>query len=346
MKIVQVINQLRLGGAEKLVLELHQEFLKNGHTSFVIALCGTEVRGKNIFNLDLPSPNSLRAKSALKKILSSLGEVDVIHAHLTQSQFWVGRIKKHFPKTKFITTEHDTSNNRRHKWWGRFVDRFIYSPFDKIICISGGVKKSLENWLPVVRDKTIICYNGIRIEEGIRQRSFSKDKVRLITVGRLVKKKGIDLAIHALSEVPDSFSLTIIGDGEERASLKQLVKSLKVENRVRFVGFVENPNEYLMSSDVFLMPSRFEGFGLALVEAMSVGLPAIISNIPGISEVGRGEQDGCIMFESENVASLSQAILAFAQPDFAYDTFSKNAFARAQQFTIEKMASAYEGVYS
>lgn len=345
MKIVQVINQVKLGGAEKLVLLLHEKMLAAGHESYVISLAPLNAEITGVLSLN-NSPNAFANKSDLKKALLSLGNIDVVHSHLTQSQFWLGLLRASFPDALFVTTEHSTSNRRREKWWGKLVDKKIYQPYDQIICISNGVKDSLLSWMPQLSERAETCYNGLDLSVQDRPRLLGKSGVRLVTLGRLVEKKGIDIALRALTYLPVEYSLTIIGDGEQKAPLQMLARHLQLEGRVRFAGYVEDPHSLLSESDIFLMPSRFEGFGLALVEAMAVGLPSVVSDLPGIKEVGRGEEDGCLHCRVEGEKDLKHKILSITESASFYKKLSENSLERARYFTIDKMVAGYLDVYS
>lgn len=102
-----------------------------------------------------------------------------------------------------------------------------------------------------------------------------EDVVRLVTVGRLAREKGLDLLLHALHMLPADlaaqWTLEVVGDGPDRGMLMRLAEDLRLADRVRWVGFVPDPAPYVQSGDVFVLPSRFEGFPNALAEAMALG---------------------------------------------------------------------------
>ncbi len=108
----------------------------------------------------------------------------------------------------------------------------------------------------------------------------------LITTSRLVHKNAIDDVIKALRLLPDSVQFQILGSGPEEGSLKALVKKLKIENRVEFLGHVDRAGipQYLHAADIFIRPSRTEGFGVSFMEAMAAGLPVITTQEGGIAD--------------------------------------------------------------
>lgn len=110
----------------------------------------------------------------------------------------------------------------------------------------------------------------------------------IVSVGRLIKSKDFSLLIRSFANIVAAFPrsrLTIYGEGPERANLERLIRQLKLENRVFLPGAVKNIQEKLAAADLFIFPSRYEGFPNALCEAMAVGLPVIASNCTGNIDV-------------------------------------------------------------
>jgi phosphatidylinositol alpha-1,6-mannosyltransferase len=120
----------------------------------------------------------------------------------------------------------------------------------------------------------------------------------LAFTGRLVPHKGVDVILRALSQLPDDVVLVVIGAGPRLPSLLGLARRLGVSDRVRFCARVSDEDlpRYLALADVFVFPSqsRLEGFGLAVAEAMAVGLPVVIADMPGVREVIEPGQEGLL----------------------------------------------------
>jgi glycosyltransferase involved in cell wall biosynthesis len=133
-----------------------------------------------------------------------------------------------------------------------------------------------------------IVHNPVDGKE-IRSRAesgTSKGRVfRLCAIGRLTRQKGIDTLLRALglvgSELPRRWELVVLGDGPLRVSLERLVARLALDDHVIFAGWVENPYALLTKADVFVHPARWEGFGLAIVEALALGVPILATSCPG-----------------------------------------------------------------
>lgn len=176
-------------------------------------------------------------------------------------------------------------------------------------------------------------------ENNLCQRQ-SKQKLKLVTVGRLVQGKGIDLCLVAMSKIRDlDVTLQIIGDGDERANLEQLVLKLKLENNVEFLGLKTSQEiaKHLSESHVLLQPSRqakngwVEGFGVSITEAMASGLPVIATKIGGIPDQLRDNVEG-FLIECENSQSLVDKIKKYFFDEELRLNHSENAKRRAMSF--------------
>jgi len=135
--------------------------------------------------------------------------------------------------------------------------------------------------------------------EALR-RSLRLDNRRVLAfTGRLVPHKGIDSLLRALPLLPDDVTLLVIGRGPRLESLKASARRLRVENRVRFCAQVEDAElaDHLRLAELFVFPSqnRLEGFGLAVAEAMAVGLPVLIADMPGVREVIEPGKEGILV---------------------------------------------------
>lgn len=140
----------------------------------------------------------------------------------------------------------------------------------------------------------------------------------LMAVGRLVPQKGFDLLIDSFALIAAAhphWQLTILGDGPERAALTSQIATAELADRIRLVGEVAEPRAYLGQADLFVMPSRFEAFGVALVEAMDAGLAVVSfaceSGPPAIVEHG---VDG-VLVPAEDVSALAKALAALMDDD-------------------------------
>ena len=163
------------------------------------------------------------------------------------------------------------------------------------------------------------------------------------TIGRLDRQKGFDLVLRSLVELPDSH-LVIIGDGPERGALEQLAAELGVAARTEFQGWRDDPRRHLTTFDVFVAPSRFEGFPLVIVEAMLAGLPVVASAVGSVAEAVVDGRTG-LLVPPEDPRALARALAALLGDSGRRMSMGAAGREHAQAFTPRAMALAYERLY-
>ena len=207
------------------------------------------------------------------------------------------------------------------EWHQRFYQELLEQ--------SGGPLE--DHRLPVVR-----C--GVDVAEFSAPASRPPGPLRIVTVGRLIEKKGFDLLLHALAkqpaDVPD-FECTIMGGGEEAAALESLRDALKLQGRVTFTGSVPNHEvrERLQAADLFVLPCRIaksgdrDGIPVVLMEAMASGVPVIAGDIPSIRELVHHDYSG-LLVAPESVTEPSAAIARMVRDDAIRDRLARGGRAR------------------
>jgi len=178
----------------------------------------------------------------------------------------------------------------------------------------------------IERYKTLVGKKDIS-----QDRNYKEPKI-LITTSRLVKKNGVDLLIKAMSFLSDDIHLVIIGDGPDMQELKEIADSMPGE-KITFLGSVDNKeiHKYLRASDVFVRPSRSEGFGISFIEAMAARLPVVTAPVGGITDflfdgVGKGEDEQTGYFcETENPQSIAHEVMRCLKDKEVRDKVIDNA---------------------
>jgi len=351
MRVVQVITSPDGGGAERLVRELTQRLPEHGIESSAIYFCnprGVELSPREV-SLGLRAPRSLLAVPRLRRCLRELtgnGERVVLHSHLTWPLYYAalagrGRNVAH------VYTEHSTHNKRRERPWLRPLERWAYRRFERVVCISDGTKVALGDWLDdsalSARMTTIV--NGSRMLPMIVRKKECGGACRLVSVGSLSPQKGFDVALRAVAQLGDRVaSYTIVGEGPERDRLEAMVGDFGLQEKVRLPGYCNDVTPYFHEADLGVIPSRWEGFGLVAVEALSTGLPLVASDVPGLREV-LSPCDAAILAKADDVAALREAI-AYGLDNLAGNgAVSESARSRAEEFTIDAMVARYAELY-
>lgn len=220
-------------------------------------------------------------------------------------------------KEKIIMTQHSVTSIEHSNYglYGKIANLFVrtYNMADVVIVVSSYIKIDLIQKYNINSEIIKVIYNGINLEligkkaEDCTDLSFMDGKVNLISVGRLSKGKGLLHIIKIMPELIEIFpniQLILIGDGEQRECLERITKRLQLQEYVIFLGRKENPFPYLKQADLFVFPSYYEGFGLAFVEAMSLGIPVIAADcISGPREVLADNDDYADILQKYLLAS-------------------------------------------
>ena len=349
MKILQVITSLHTGGAEKLIVDMVPLYMKKGYQVDVLLFDGTDTpfkkqlieKGISVFSLS--QGGNVYNPWFIFKLIPYLKKYDIVHTHNTACQLFVA-IASVLCSVVLVTTEHATSNRRRNWRWYKWIDRWMYSRYQSVICISDKTEENL--CLQIERtDRIQTIYNGIdcKLYQNAKENlDWKKGKNIITMVAGFRYQKDQDTLIGALTYLPSNYYLWLIGDGERRSILEKLVQEKNLNDRVSFWGIRSDIPQILKSSDIIVMSSHWEGFGLAAVEGMAAGKPVIASNVPGLAQVVYGA--GCL-FPHGDMRILVDEIIHLMSNRNYYNQIAKRCLQRASQFDIQKTVDAYLEVY-
>ena len=180
-----------------------------------------------------------------------------------------------------------------------------------------------------------------------RDLGLSDEDIILISVGRLIKRKAYEYAIQAVSKLPyQNIKYLIIGDGPEEDNLRELAKELKVDEKVEFLGFVseEKKYQYLSCSDIYILSSLHEGFGICLLEAMHSGLPIIATNNGGQTDFLE-EWENALLVPIKDSEILAEKIIELIENKNLREEIAENNKKDIKKFYIEDTAKEYEKLF-
>ncbi len=353
MKILHVITSLHTGGAEKLMLDLIPRLKEHGHQVDLLLFDGSdtpflqEAKALGISVIDLGKGGSVYSPAKLLKLIPYLRKYDIIHTHNTAPQLFAA-IGSVLCSVVLCTTEHNTSNRRRGWKWYASIDKWMYSRYRKIVCISDKTELNLREATDISDDRVITINNGIDVAKYAEAQSLEDMKkqyncsIALMQVAGFRYQKDQDTVIKALSKLPDYVHLFLVGDGERRSDLEKIVTQLKLQERVHFMGIRTDVPSLLASSDIVIMSSHWEGFGLSAVEGMAVGKPVIASDVDGLREVVKGAG---ILFPHGDADALAKEVCRLAENPEVYAEVAKKCRERADMYDISTMADGYLKVY-
>jgi len=233
---------------------------------------------------------------------------------------------------KWIFSEHGAHNRRRTLKIFKILDNFTYSRYSKIVCVSKQVELVLLNWIPSNKGKTKVIPNAVPIPKFLNPCPVKTYDI--LFVGRLTKQKSVEILLKAIKILKNKYSknlkIAIVGDGELKENLNNLTVELGVNREVEFLGVRKDVKELMVSSKIFVLPSRWEGFGLVIIEAMSNMLPVIASNVGGIPELIEDGKDG-ILVPPENPKALARAINNLLENEELREKLSKAAYKKVRE---------------
>jgi glycosyltransferase involved in cell wall biosynthesis len=239
------------------------------------------------------------------------------------------------PRTAVVAVEQlpIKTTSAWQRWWKRQLSRRLAAH----VAVGEVSARQIEAYagLPSHRVRTI--RNGVPDLGPVRR--VTHDGVALVAVGRLNAQKGFDVLLSALAELPD-VAVRIVGSGEEDAALAAQAARLGVTGRVTFVGWSTQVRDELAQADVFVLPSRSEGFPLALVEAMLAGLPVVATTVGSVPEAVTDGDTG-LLVPKDDPAALTAALRKLIDDPDLRARMGQRARQAATAFTANHMAAEY-----
>ena len=218
--------------------------------------------------------------------------------------------------THIVISERNDPRLQRHRPRVEWFRRVVYPWADVVTANSKGALEALQAFVP--KEKLAFLPNPLADPPSSETFAFAAPTV--ITVGRLVEQKGIDVLLTAWAKVVAAlpeWRLALVGDGPLSDKLKEQARGLGIDHRVDWVGHVSDPFPLLRGAKLFVMTSRFEGTPNALLEAMACGLPAVVSDAsPGPCElIGTGEDAAGLIVPVEDAGATADAIIRLARDE-------------------------------
>lgn len=362
MKLSFLLPDLRGGGAQRMIINMANEFSSRGYTVYLMI-----VEDIGPFKIHIHERIRIRyfhcsrAQAALLPLVRALytARPDILYAAMPYMNFLAIAAKflsGQFFMKLIISERNYFSLNARHEGTVRFlIQKFmmaLFYPFaDKIIGISKGVADDVKKHLFCGQAKVGWIHNPVISSETMDQLSLEcmdrwfENRARpiFVTSGRLVAQKDQKTLLLAFSEFlkQKNGSLLILGEGPLRDDLEGLANRLGITKHILFRGFVPSPLSYMKKADVFVLSSAWEGFCNVLVEALLCGLPVVSTDCPsGPSEILDGGHYGALVPVGDHV-KLAKAMETAAEQK----ADSESQVKRAMDFSVEKICNDYEDLF-
>lgn len=302
MKVMQVVGSLRMGGLELVALNYFKYIDRTKYT-FDYLVYGSEIGelekevkrlGGNIIRIPKPKKNPLSFFKHLKKVFQDYGPYDVVHSHPLFNSGIVLKAAKSASVPIRISHSHSARQNERHSVMKNVYIKLMkynlhkYSTHFLACSNEAGNYLFGSNWFS---NKGIIMENGINISDyrfnkkkryEVRKRLSLNDYFVIGNVGRLSNVKNQKYLLDIFKDIKSNDSnvkLLLVGEGMLREELEMKVKELNISEDVIFLGSRNDVSDLLQAMDIFVFPSKSEGFGIAVVEAQASGLPCLISDV-------------------------------------------------------------------
>jgi glycosyltransferase involved in cell wall biosynthesis len=310
MKIAHIIETPGTGGAEKLLVDIAAG-LPADFTSVGVMMCeswsGRELEKRGIAVTVMPLRRAFDASWPMRfaKFIRAQ-KVDVVQSHEFTANIYAS-MGARLAGVPIVCTTHG-KNYWPHALYRRTAYRWAAHNAHAFVAVSGDLSRYLSSTLGIAEKRVRTIPNGIdsnvfkcdaRARESVRaELSISATQPLLLACGELTQVKGHQFLLHAMRQVvatcPDAV-VAIAGHGPLREDLEALAQSIGVSPYVRFLGFRDDVPALLNAADVFVMPSLSEGLPLALLEAMSVGVPVVATAVGGVPELIQAGETGWLV---------------------------------------------------
>jgi L-malate glycosyltransferase len=359
--ILLVVDQFGkvLGGGERIALKLAAHLPNYGYRASILTFSAhPESAALNsppcpIYLLPLKRTYDLTAMRAALELRRFLKQqrIQIVHTFFESSDIWAGFVTKAMSKAKLVWARRDMGILRSRKH--HIAYRLMAGAPDAVFAVSEQVRRhAIEvDRIDAARVQTV--YNGLNLGDWnvVTRPAKGPGEFRVTTVGNIRPVKGHDVFIRAASTIVQQFpkvSFSIAGEVLEPAyfaELQTLVQEFDLVNHVRFEGGVTNLRPLLAASDIFVLPSRSEGFSNAIIEAMASSLPVVATDVGGNAEAVKDGITGFLV-PSEDPVALSSAILRLLSDPIqakAMGAAARNLV--VEKFTTEAMMSQTVDAY-
>ena len=309
--------------------------------------------GSRVINLDVQSKIDLRIIYRLFKLLRQ-ERVQIIHSYLFHANLLARLVGKLAGVPIIVSSERTMEMEGQIRL---LLNRLTSPLADRVIAVSQQVRDFATNRIGIPLEKLVVIHNGIEISEYQDEVDAARicEELRVDpaytivgTVSRLDEAKGIRYLLQALPWViaqHPKIIFLIVGDGSQRRALERLAHDLSIQSQVIFAGYRPDVAKMLAIMDVFVLPSLYEGFPNAVLEAMAMSKPVVATRVGGVPEAVEDGVTG-LLVPPRDPEALAQAIIALLQDRERAKTMGRAGRERVERyFTVERMVQQTEALY-
>ncbi|MFC1747520.1 glycosyltransferase [Pseudomonadota bacterium] len=362
LKVTHLTFDMRIGGTEQVIKNL----VENSDTDKVDAsiLCiesplgpfADDLLAKNI-SVEAFSRSPGFDRSLITQIRNYLKQhkIDVLHCH--QYTPWIYGVLAALPtKTKVVFTEHGRFHPDSSTWKRKLINPLLHLITAGTTAISKATKEALATYENLPAKDIQVIYNGIaplvidqqKVEQLRTELGIGTNTLCLGTVARLDPIKNHPMMLKAFRKVLDSgidAKLIIVGDGEMRTTITNLITELKLEQHVIMTGYESKPQNHLALMDIYLLSSLSEGTSMTLLEAMSISKPCVVTNAGGNPEIIEQNFNGLVT-PNEDADAFANAIITIAGDSKLKERMAGESRKRFEQlFSASSMIDQFQALY-
>lgn len=361
-RILFLLGNAHFGGTSTVVLELLRGIDKERFDLYLASPDGEMLAEFSKYAIEtlILQGRDTPSFSSIKLLIDFIKsrKISVVHSHLPAADI-IGGIVANICGIPALSTIHAL-----YYYKGGIKKRILsifyrgaYYLHKSVIAVSNTVKKDIifRTGLTVTSDKVTVIYNGVKEPIDIVQPVTIKgilhigEKEQIVgMIGRMNRLKGFHILLNAIPMVLSRHPNTrfiLIGDGEEKENLEKQAKDMRIADRLIFIGYTPDVYNYIQVMEVVVLSSLSEGFGLAVVEAMTLKKPVVASNIPAVAEIVNDNETG-FLFAPGNSDELAERVLRLLNDPVLCKKMGDAGWRYySERFLVQKMVSAYEKVY-
>jgi glycosyltransferase involved in cell wall biosynthesis len=366
--ILHIIDTTGPGGAETVFIDLATRLPKEKYRAVIVIpgkgwvydeLC---YRGFTPVLLEAKGSFNWRYLLALRKIIKS-ERVDLIQSHLLGSNVYCA-LAGLLTRKPVVTIFHGAVDVSETESFMALKFALINKGASRIVAVSENLGDEIAGRTPLNSNKMEVIYNGIdsaaferkKSDDFRQQFAWGENDFIVGSLGNIRPAKAYDVLLQAaalLKNQTHTCRFVIAGQGESKGKLSHLYKellnlreSLGLQDHVKFIGFVDDPADFLSKIDLFLLSSSSEGFSISTIQAMASSLPVIATRSGGPEEIVTHQEDGWLV-EKDNPAAIAEAISILSENPESCEMLSGNAKQKVDsRFGLAAMLAAYQVLYS
>jgi glycosyltransferase involved in cell wall biosynthesis len=346
MRVLHLHRMRGIGGSERHLLALLPALAERGIDPVFVGLDDPAWSADDFYGalrvpaIRIPAPRDIDPLLLARIVRAT--RADIVHTHLVHADLY-GAVAAKLRGARLVSTKHNDDPFRVGPF--RHVERRLSQLADRVITITDALRDFTVERVGVDPAKVETIHYGLDDLPdawGVNPPDDVPADARvLLAVSRLTEQKGLDVALRALPLLPADTVLVVLGEGPERGALEALARELGVEGRVFVLGRVPDVAAWLRRATILVHPARWEGFGLAVLEAMLAGLPVVASRVSSLPELVVDGETG-VLVQPDDPSALALGIARALEQRNLGDAGRERAH---REFSVARMAERTAALY-